>query len=413
MWSEILKSSDKKFHFHIELTTKCNSACPLCPRFVYGTPHLNPRIKLNELSLSDIKKWFPSNLVSKIGSMNFCGNFGDPISCKDMYPIIEYFHQTNPTINIEIRTNGGMQSEKMWKKLGKLSKLSKRKVKVIFSVDGDEETNELYRRNVKWDILTRNIKAYTNAGGWAWQEFLIFNHNQHQIEEIQTLSKSMGIETISFKKAFGFEDYENNRTRSVAVYDKKGDFEYLLKPSIDYNHNHTKPFDKNIVAVTDGVGVNNFDKKDVPKKINTNFDICHIDFDDIDYKTYYNEIEKSKIDCSAFINHHGDTEVYLNANGDVRPCCHIGVELDRNSTDNTGKQLKNIFSPNKEYNIKSNSLENILKLFDEKIASNWEKTHEEGRCFKCSIQCGRQNVVDNLYLDYEDVPEVEVIKTLI
>lgn len=413
MWSEVLEKEDKKFHFHIELTTKCNSACPLCPRFVYGTPHLNPRIRLNELSLKDIKQWFSVDFIQKIGSINFCGNFGDPISCKDMYPIVEYFHKSNPNIKIEIRTNGGMQSEKMWKKLGNLSKFSKRKLKVIFSVDGDEETNELYRRNVKWDILTRNIKAYTKAGGIAWQEFLIFNHNQHQLEDIQILSKSLGIETISFKKAFGFEDYENGRTRSVAVYDKKGEFEYLLKPSIDYNHNDDKVFDKNIVAVTDGIGVNNFEKKDVPKKINTNFDVCHINFEDIDYDNHYKELESKIIDCSAFVNHFGDVEVYLNANGDIRPCCHIGVELDRNSSDNTGKQLKNIFSPSEKFNIKTNTFENVLNLFDERIASNWEKTHKEGRCFKCTIQCGRQNVVESLYIKEGEIDKPEPIKTLI
>lgn len=413
MWSEVLEKEDKKFHFHIELTTKCNSACPLCPRFVYGTPHLNPRIRLKELSLKDIKQWFSVDFIQKIGSINFCGNFGDPISCKDMYPIVEYFHKSNPNIKIEIRTNGGMQSEKMWKKLGNLSKFSKRKLKVIFSVDGDEETNELYRRNVKWDILTRNIKAYTKAGGIAWQEFLIFNHNQHQLEDIQILSKSLGIETISFKKAFGFEDYENGRTRSVAVYDKKGEFEYLLKPSIDYNHNDDKVFDKNIVAVTDGIGVNNFEKKDVPKKINTNFDICHINFEDIDYDNHYKELENKIIDCSAFVNHFGDVEVYLNANGDIRPCCHIGVELDRNSSDDTGKQLKNIFSPSEKFNIKTNTFENVLNLFDERIASNWEKTHKEGRCFKCTIQCGRQNVVESLYIKEGEIDKPEPIKTLI
>ena len=71
MWSEVLEKEDKKFHFHIELTTKCNSACPLCPRFVYGTPHLNPRIRLNELSLKDIKQWFSVDFIQKLVRLIF------------------------------------------------------------------------------------------------------------------------------------------------------------------------------------------------------------------------------------------------------------------------------------------------------------------------------------------------------
>ena len=50
MWVE-----SQKYHLHIELTSKCNSACPNCPRFIKGTPILDSKIRLSEIKLNDIK----------------------------------------------------------------------------------------------------------------------------------------------------------------------------------------------------------------------------------------------------------------------------------------------------------------------------------------------------------------------
>jgi len=412
MWSELLKNPNKKFHLHIELTTKCNSACPLCPRFVFGTTELNPAISLKELHLEEMKSWFPPELCKKVGSINFCGNFGDPASCKDMYPIVEYFHKSNTNTEIEVRTNGGMQSVDVWKKLGKLSKNSNKKIKVIFSVDGTEETNDLYRRNVSWDILTRNIKAYTQSGGWAWQEFLIFNHNQHEIKDAQKLAESLGIEYVNFKQAFGFEDYGLRKTRAVAIYDKNGHFEYYLRPSKNYNSSDLE-YDNKLAGVISGNGVATIEKKDVPFYLNYDWmnNSCGVFFEP--YKNIhgeYNEIESKDISCMAHTVHRGNIEIYLNSNGDIRPCCHIGVDMDRHSGDVVGHQLNNqILSPPQDFNIRTNTLKNILELFDERIYSTWDKTHEEGRCYKCSLQCGRRDVMEELYLDRKKLKKQKLI----
>lgn len=402
MWSELLTNPNKKFHLHIELTTKCNSACPLCPRFVFGTTELNPAISLKELHLEEMKSWFPPELCNKVGSINFCGNFGDPASCKDMYPIVEYFHKSNPNTNIEIRTNGGMQSVDVWKKLGKLSKNSDKKIKVIFSVDGTEETNDLYRRNVSWDILIRNIEAYTHSGGHAWQEFLVFNHNEHEMKDAQDLAASLGIEYVNFKQAFGFEDYGLRKTRAVAIYDKNGHFEYYLRPSKTFNSSDLE-YDNNLAGIISGNQVATINKKDVPFYLNYDWmnGDCDVFFEE--YKNRggeFNELENKPIRCMAHSSHGEYIEIYLNSNGDVRPCCHIGVESDRHSADVVGYQLNNkILSPPQDFNIRTNSLKNILELFDERIYNTWDKKHEEGRCYKCSLQCGRRDVMEELYLE--------------
>ena len=62
----------------------------------------------------------------------------------------------NNKIKIEIHTNGGARNVEFWENLGKLSKIAGKNILVIFSVDGLEDTNHIYRRNVKWDKLKEN-----------------------------------------------------------------------------------------------------------------------------------------------------------------------------------------------------------------------------------------------------------------
>ena len=379
MWYDRLKSEDGLFHFHIELTTKCNAGCPLCPRFVKNTPVRSSRIELWEMTIEQVKEWFPVELIQKVGSINFCGNFGDPCSCKDLYEIVEYFHLNNKDTKIEIRTNGGAQSVKFWEKIGLLSAESNKKLIVIFSVDGLEDTNDLYRRNVKWDILNRNITTFTKNGGYGFQEFLIFNHNEHQIEEASEQNKKWGLRLITYKKAFGFEDSKYQKQKPYPVYDKSGNLEYFLKPSLTYN-NSDLPYDDNV--------------DDVPTHINTNPDFLK----ELEYfppeaipKTYdvFSHLNETTISCQAETDHEGRLEVYINSNGDLRPCCHTGIESDRDISSHESSQLRQILSPKEDFSLQTNTFENIMKLFDEKFVNKWENTHEEGRCLKCSIQCGR------------------------
>jgi MoaA/NifB/PqqE/SkfB family radical SAM enzyme len=373
MWYDRFQSKDKKFHFHLELTTKCNSACPICPRFIIGTPVRTSNIELWEITIDHIKKWYSSEFIQKIGSMNICGNFGDPIVCKDLYEIVEYFHTNNKSMNIDIRTNGGAKPVEFWEKLGKLSKNSKQKLRVVFSVDGLEDTNDLYRRNVKWDILDRNIRTFTDNGGFGVQEFLIFNHNEHQIEDVIQQNKDWKLEYITFKQAYGFEDWTSNKTRPFAVYDKDGNLEYTLKPSMKYN-NSTMEYDSDTSHIKEYIEIHDdkFTSKPLPIKYEN-----------------HEFLESGEVSCLASTAHGGNLEVYVNSNGDVRPCCHTGVEVDVDNHSDLSIQLRQILSPRDLFNLNTSNFETIFKLFDQKFVDKWDSTHKDGRCIKCSLQCGR------------------------
>ena len=376
MWVE-----SQKYHLHIELTSKCNSACPNCPRFIKGSRKLNDDITLSELKLNDIEKWFSHDFIQKIGSINFCGNLGDPSNCTEMNEIIEYFHINNKDIKIKIHTNGGARNVEFWEKLGILSKNSNGNIIVIFSIDGLEDTNHIYRRNVKWEKLIENVLSYTKNGGQAVWEFLLFSHNEHQVYLAKYRSKEYGFHHIRFKRAAGFEDYINNRTIPMGVYDKEGILEYLIEPSVDYSN-------------SDMIYHGNPDI--IPKEIN--LDMNNI----INDKVYYEEYSTFKdydIKCKS-LKSNGEVEIFLNYKGEIRPCCFIGVDLDKHSLGGYNVQLKEIF--NYDCNLNTNNLNNILDFFDKKIKDKWNDTFEDGKCIKCSMMCGASSQMDHSRL-YENI----------
>ena len=83
-----------------------------------------------------------------------------------------------------------MQSTPWWSKLGKL--FNNPNDYVVFSIDGLEDTNSIYRVNVIWEKLINNAKAYINAGGSAHWDMLIYRHNQHQVNAVEKIARDMG-----------------------------------------------------------------------------------------------------------------------------------------------------------------------------------------------------------------------------
>ena len=67
---------------HLEITSRCQAKCPMCPRRINGGP-LNPFIHLDDVSLETFKKWFPVDFIKQLNSLFMCGNLGDPIVSKD------------------------------------------------------------------------------------------------------------------------------------------------------------------------------------------------------------------------------------------------------------------------------------------------------------------------------------------
>lgn len=366
MWKDITDYDKVFYHLQFEVSNKCNSRCLNCPRFIQGTPVVKPTVHLSEITIQQFKEWITPKILNKTNSILFCGTHGDPITCGDLVEIVRYIRETNPKIAIEIRTNGGVGTEDFWKSLGELIN---DKSRVIFSIDGLEDTNHLYRRNVKWDKLVNNIKTFTSSSGKGEWEYLVFKHNEHQISEANKLCEELGLDKLQLKRPIGFEDSDNNQTISMAAYNKEGILDYVIEPSSDYM-NSSLPYNKDYVH---------------PNSVHI-FNDCFIEQKPTDFSGFL-DIENNEIDCKSKMEN--SREVYINSHGDVRPCCFMANELDVRVYDNITNQVRNILSPKDKFNLKTTSLEIILEYFDDAFASKWDKSYGDGKCIKCAITCGK------------------------
>jgi MoaA/NifB/PqqE/SkfB family radical SAM enzyme len=173
----------------LEITSGCNAACPGCAR----TQNID-NLKIQQFSLNDLKKIFSSKEFIQDKKFKFCGVLGDPIlnaECKEM---IEYLIVNDAYC--EISTNGGYQSAEWWSDLGKISRAYPGKLHIHFCVDGHKETNHIYRVNTKFNIIERNMIAYSqyapaNSATWV---YIVFDHNEHELEIAQSHAELLKFE---------------------------------------------------------------------------------------------------------------------------------------------------------------------------------------------------------------------------
>lgn len=172
---------------HLESTDVCQLACPLCARETDS--EFNKRVS-HHLTISQIQKHFSDQIIKSLDKVFMCGNYGDPAAGKHTLDIYRWFRHLNPNITLGMNTNGALQTTFYWHELGKL--FNQPKDYVVFSIDGLEDTNPVYRINSNWSKLMANIEAYISAGGSAHWDMLVYKHNQHQVDACEKLACEMG-----------------------------------------------------------------------------------------------------------------------------------------------------------------------------------------------------------------------------
>ena len=206
---------------HLEPTQLCQASCPMCDRNKNGG-EVNQYLKDQSLTLEAVQKLFEPKFVKQLELVYFCGNHGDPIFAPDMAEMAEYFREHNPNIHLMVSTNGGARKPEWWEKLAKLD------VTVNFSVDGLEDTNHLYRQGVKWKHVEENMDAFISAGGYAKWTFLVFNYNEHQVEEAERFAKLLGVKEFIVKKSGRYLTATGDRKGKHQAVNRKGDLTTLL-----------------------------------------------------------------------------------------------------------------------------------------------------------------------------------------
>ena len=180
----------KRKHNMIDLTptTFCQARCPSCART--GDDGLTiPGLKLEHLSIDILKKMTKSTKIfNETAIVRLSGDYGDPMMHPQIEEIIDIC--ASKVAYIIISTNGALRNAKWYTHLGNKYK---DKLRIIFGIDGtNQEINNMYRVDVNFDKAYENMKAFSATPADAEWQYIIFNHNDHQIGEAMQMATDIG-----------------------------------------------------------------------------------------------------------------------------------------------------------------------------------------------------------------------------
>lgn len=200
-----------------EATSFCNLHCPQCPRFDQEG-FLARNLVEAHLNFDNFAKNFDLGKLPNLEKVRFEGDFGDFLMHPDADKFLEFFKDIP---NLQIVTNGSLRSTKWW-----MSKATQKNLSAVFSIDGLADTNATYRINSNFDKIINNAKSFIEAGGHAIWKFIVFEHNQHQIDQAQEFALSMG-----FKEFIAIHTSRSWWTGNVWPVKINGVYQYDLRPS--------------------------------------------------------------------------------------------------------------------------------------------------------------------------------------
>ncbi len=195
MWStETLEWID------IELTSFCNIRCKGCFRVM--SKEADKILNKTYLDLEVIKEKFKKEMFPNIKIINFCGSVDEPTTHPQFFEIIKHFATWGCHINVA--TNGSLRTSTWWKTLAEIMPESH---VVTWGIDGSDETSELYREGSNFKKVQQNFRAFIAAGGRAHWQFIVFEHNEHQLEIAKKMAVNEGFKEfktiISHRKDTG------------------------------------------------------------------------------------------------------------------------------------------------------------------------------------------------------------------
>ena len=369
---------------HLEMTDACNAACPMCARNINGGED-NPQMPGTELSINDIKKIFKPQFIAQLERMYMCGNYGDPIAAKDTLETFAYFREHNPKMMLSMHTNGSAKRPEWW---AELAATIGRKGYVVFSLDGLEDTNHLYRQNTKWSKIMENAQAFINAGGRARWDYIVFAHNEHQVDEAEALANKMGFERFQYKKSARFFSNVAGTTKEMhQASNRKGMQTTLLQ--IPTNTKYRNAAIDKMAEVAKG----DADKiKFLPsrvKDIEGTLTKQYFSKDPDKKKPMEKEWDTVPIKCKVA----EEKSLYISAEGIVQPCCWTAGQMYLWYYEPQGSQIWDYINQVGKENLCAihNDLESIVngEYMQDLVPNSWNKPScADGKLAICAKICG-------------------------
>ncbi len=195
----------KPYTFIIEPTAICNLRCPQCP--VGLKTLLRPQ---DNMGFAEFKK-----IIDDIADYTWVLLLyfqGESFINPDIIRMINYAYEKK--IFTVISTNGTRLANPVFARELAASKLGR----LILSVDGaTEETYQIYRQAGHFHRVIRGIRQFTAARKQmkkpfprADLQFIVMQHNEHEMSAIRTLGKSLGVDRVIFKspQIYDFDNAE-------------------------------------------------------------------------------------------------------------------------------------------------------------------------------------------------------------
>ena len=317
---------------NIEPSARCNARCPFCSR--------NDTLRSYNghlLTQKDILH-LPSALFSNLEWVSFSGNFGDPATNPELPLIAQYFKERSEDIVIMGSTNGSIQSREWWHTLGRFY----RDGTMIFSLDGLSDTHSIHRVGTHYEKIVENIEAFTSSGGVAHWQYILFEHNEHQVEAAETVAKEIGCTRF-----------------------------YVLS-SREYNSECKKP-ENSTFALKDEI------------------------FMDL-------QVKASQSDGRAYCKPIKNRSIYIAADGTVHPCCLAHCNFITEHEPSFQFIIDLIEQYKEDINFKHTPLDEILKgpYFSEAIQKSVHNSYCKIKCSKYRKQARAKLILRDTYFKEKD-----------
>jgi MoaA/NifB/PqqE/SkfB family radical SAM enzyme len=324
---------------HLEITNRCQAACPMCSRNYHGGMD-NVLLKNADWNFNDFEN-IVLPVAKQLTKINFCGNFGDPLLNINLQIMTDAVKHLN--IHVDVHTNGSLRNDKWWAAFPKHLPVSHR---VVFGIDGLADTHSIYRIGTDFNRILENAKTFIQAGGIAEWCFIRFKHNEHQVEDARELAKKYGFKYFSVKDSSRF-----NFEKQFAVYNKYGKTEYYLESPINTD---TKYFDANNLTLIQ------------------------------------NLVNDTEINCYA----QHQTELYIDAHRRIMPCCFLAaIPYDYYRKNDSLQKAKDVVKV--QYRKLLNDLGDTTGTIESVLESKsfqtvWKQYWTINKLWTCARTCGNK-----------------------
>ena len=142
-------------NLEIEISTFCGAACAQCAR-TDKDGHVRSSVPLTRWDLDQISSSIDSDFVAQLETMSFNGAHGEPMLNRDIVRMASWAKTANPNLKLLVDTRG----QGHVRDFAELAAVADR---VCFNIDGWQDTNHIYRRDLLWDDIINNAQAFIQA----------------------------------------------------------------------------------------------------------------------------------------------------------------------------------------------------------------------------------------------------------